>query len=149
MRRFTQVDVFADELMFGNPVAVVHDALIAREVAQDPQTVLEAFEAAHPRVDPLLAEQRERAIDREQADALLLDVLLHEPLEDGVQHAAEAQRHRRLGCALLDVVKLVAEGTLLEASEPAVREVFVLERHERISRRSRRSSSWGSSMETT
>ena len=26
MRRFTQVDVFADELMFGNPVAVVHDA---------------------------------------------------------------------------------------------------------------------------
>ena len=26
MRRFTQVDVFTDELMFGNPVAVVHDA---------------------------------------------------------------------------------------------------------------------------
>jgi PhzF family phenazine biosynthesis protein len=25
MRRFTQVDVFTDELMFGNPVAVVHD----------------------------------------------------------------------------------------------------------------------------
>ncbi len=26
MRRFTQVDVFTDQLMFGNPVAVVHDA---------------------------------------------------------------------------------------------------------------------------
>jgi PhzF family phenazine biosynthesis protein len=26
MRRFTQVDVFTDELTFGNPVAVVHDA---------------------------------------------------------------------------------------------------------------------------
>ncbi|HVL22779.1 MAG TPA: PhzF family phenazine biosynthesis protein [Thermomicrobiales bacterium] len=26
MRRFTQVDVFTDTLMFGNPVAVVHDA---------------------------------------------------------------------------------------------------------------------------
>jgi PhzF family phenazine biosynthesis protein len=26
MHRFTQVDVFTDELMFGNPVAVVHDA---------------------------------------------------------------------------------------------------------------------------
>jgi PhzF family phenazine biosynthesis protein len=26
MRRFTQVDVFTSELMFGNPVAVVHDA---------------------------------------------------------------------------------------------------------------------------
>jgi PhzF family phenazine biosynthesis protein len=26
MRRFTQVDVFTDALMFGNPVAVVHDA---------------------------------------------------------------------------------------------------------------------------
>ena len=26
MRRFTQVDVFTDQLMFGNPLAVVHDA---------------------------------------------------------------------------------------------------------------------------
>ena len=26
MLRFTQVDVFTDKLMFGNPVAVVHDA---------------------------------------------------------------------------------------------------------------------------
>src|SRR4051812_24063949 len=26
MRRFTQVDVFTNQLMFGNPVAVVHDA---------------------------------------------------------------------------------------------------------------------------
>lgn len=26
MRRFTQVDVFTDELLYGNPVAVVHDA---------------------------------------------------------------------------------------------------------------------------
>ena len=26
MRGFTQVDVFTDELTFGNPVAVVHDA---------------------------------------------------------------------------------------------------------------------------
>ena len=26
MRRFTQVDVFTDQLMYGNPVAVVHDA---------------------------------------------------------------------------------------------------------------------------
>jgi PhzF family phenazine biosynthesis protein len=35
MHRFTQVDVFTDELTFGNPVAVVHDAdgLSAREMA--------------------------------------------------------------------------------------------------------------------
>ena len=35
MRRFTQVDVFTDELMFGNPVAVVHDAdeLTAQQMA--------------------------------------------------------------------------------------------------------------------
>jgi PhzF family phenazine biosynthesis protein len=35
MRRFTQVDVFTDELMFGNPVAVVHDAdeLTTQEMA--------------------------------------------------------------------------------------------------------------------
>ena len=26
MRRFTQVDVFTDELTFGNPLAVVHEA---------------------------------------------------------------------------------------------------------------------------
>ena len=26
VRRFTQVDVFSDQLMYGNPVAVVHDA---------------------------------------------------------------------------------------------------------------------------
>jgi PhzF family phenazine biosynthesis protein len=26
MRRFTQVDVFTDELTFGNPVGVIHDA---------------------------------------------------------------------------------------------------------------------------
>jgi PhzF family phenazine biosynthesis protein len=34
MHRFTQVDVFTDELMFGNPVAVVHDAdeLTAQEM---------------------------------------------------------------------------------------------------------------------
>jgi PhzF family phenazine biosynthesis protein len=35
MHRFTQVDVFTDELMFGNPVAVVHDAdeLTTQEMA--------------------------------------------------------------------------------------------------------------------
>lgn len=35
MRRFTQVDVFTDELTFGNPVAVVHDAdeLTTQEMA--------------------------------------------------------------------------------------------------------------------
>jgi PhzF family phenazine biosynthesis protein len=35
MRRFTQVDVFTDELTFGNPVAVVHnaDGLTAQEMA--------------------------------------------------------------------------------------------------------------------
>jgi PhzF family phenazine biosynthesis protein len=35
MRRFTQVDVFTDQLTFGNPVAVVHDAdeLSAQEMA--------------------------------------------------------------------------------------------------------------------
>jgi PhzF family phenazine biosynthesis protein len=35
MRRFSQVDVFTDELMFGNPVAVVHDAdeLTTQEMA--------------------------------------------------------------------------------------------------------------------
>ena len=36
MRRFTQVDVFADALMFGNPVAVVHDAaeLTSQQMAE-------------------------------------------------------------------------------------------------------------------
>ena len=36
MRRFTQVDVFTDELTFGNPVAVVHDAddLTAQDMAE-------------------------------------------------------------------------------------------------------------------
>ena len=35
MHRFTQVDVFTDRLMFGNPVAVVHDAdeLTTQEMA--------------------------------------------------------------------------------------------------------------------
>jgi len=36
MRRFTQVDVFTDEVTFGNPLAVVHDAdgLTSREMAE-------------------------------------------------------------------------------------------------------------------
>jgi PhzF family phenazine biosynthesis protein len=36
MRRFTQVDVFTDEMMFGNPLAVVHDAegLTSQEMAE-------------------------------------------------------------------------------------------------------------------
>src|SRR5690606_20387868 len=97
-------------------------------------------EHLHPRellFAPRLAIELDGLLLGERARALVVDGLFDEPLEDGVDGLAEAERQPGLGLLLLDVVEAVREGAGLEATEPRVREVLVLERcdggHERSS----------------
>src|SRR5690606_19485261 len=123
-------------LLDSEDVAVIDDALLADEVAEDAQPLLEDLDPGEPLGGPRLAVELEGALLRERAGALVVEHLLEEPLEDRVHGLAEAERQPRLGLLLLDVVQPVAEGALLEAAEPRVRKMRVAERfltHERSS----------------
>jgi hypothetical protein len=131
-------------LLDGEDVAVVDDALLGDEAPEDGEPLGEDVHAGELLGAPRLAIELDGTLLGERARALVVDDLLDEALEDGVDGLAEAERQPWLGLLLLDVVETVRERAGLEPREPAVAEMLVLERrdggHERSSTgRSRRS----------